>query len=214
VVEVKIRWFADAEASASLCEWRYGGFPSGYPVGRWLLDMGRPRDAMLFACWDCREERQAGREEQSCQARRNLAARMGERGPLWSDADARRVTRWASWPHLPAGDGGRLCALPCEERMYVGKADCLRDRVWKNHSGRGAVMTGSAPRRNVAKHLGIATSADIKARRYEPNRSEVQAVRDWLDTCDIVWVEWETKAAAIALEDDLEAEPKPPLTKR
>ena len=29
-------------------------------------------------------------------------------------------------------------------RMYVGKADSLRNRIWKNHSGRGAVMTGSA----------------------------------------------------------------------
>ena len=34
------------------------------------------------------------------------------------------------------------------DRKYVGKADSLRDRVWKNHSGRGQLMTTSAMRRN------------------------------------------------------------------
>jgi len=33
----------------------------------------------------------------------------------------------------------------------------------------------------VAEHLGIATAADIKARRYQPTPDEVRAVRDWLD---------------------------------
>ena len=101
-----------------------------------------------------------------------------------------------------------------KKRMYVGKADCLRDRVWKNHSGRGAVMTGSAMRRNVAEHLGVATAADIKARRYQPTADEVRAVREWLDGCHIAWVECESKSAAKALEDDFKAEHKPPLTKR
>jgi len=55
---------------------------------------------------------------------------------------------------IPESPG--VCALYRDDsRMYVGKADCLRDRIWKNHSGRGAVMTGSAMRRNVAEHLGI-----------------------------------------------------------
>ena len=98
--------------------------------------------------------------------------------------------------------------------MYVGKADCLRDRVWKNHSGRGAVLTGSAMRRNIAQHLGIATAADIKARRYQPTPDEVRAVRAWLDGCDIAWVECDTKVAAKLLEGDFKAEQTPPLTKR
>jgi hypothetical protein len=100
------------------------------------------------------------------------------------------------------------------ERMYVGEADCLRDRVWKNHSGRGAVPTGSAMRRNVAEHLGIATAADVKARRYQPTSEEVAAVRTWADGCDIAWVECESTAAAKLLEDDFNAEYRPPLTKR
>ena len=98
--------------------------------------------------------------------------------------------------------------------MYVGKADCLRDRVWKNHSGRGAVMTSSAMRRNIAEHLGIAAAADIKARRYHPTPDEVRAVRTWLDGCEIAWIECDTKAAAKAFEDDFKAEYRPPLTKR
>jgi hypothetical protein len=100
------------------------------------------------------------------------------------------------------------------ERMYVGKANSLRDRIWKNHSGRGAVMTSSAMRRNIAEHLGIATSADIKARRYQPSPAEVQWVRDWLDGCDIAWVQCETNAGAETLEDEFKREHRPPLTKR
>ncbi len=114
---------------------------------------------------------------------------------------------------LPVGPG--VYALYGDgDRMYVGKADSLRDRVWKNHSGRGQLMTTSAMRRNIAEHLGIATSADIKARRYQPAPDEVQAVRDWLDGCHVAWLECESKSAAKTFEDDFKAEHKPPLTKR
>jgi len=100
------------------------------------------------------------------------------------------------------------------ERLYVGKADCLRDRVWKNHCGRGAVMTGSAMRRNVAERLGIAPAAEIKARRYQPTPEQVRAVGTWLEGCEIAWVQCDTKAVAKASEDALKAEYRPPLTKR
>jgi excinuclease UvrABC nuclease subunit len=50
-----------------------------------------------------------------------------------------------------------------DKPTYVGKAKCLRDRVWKNHSGRGRGMDTSAMRRNVAEHLGVAKAAAIKA---------------------------------------------------
>ena len=54
---------------------------------------------------------------------------------------------------LPVGPG--VYALYGDgDRMYIGKADSLRDRVWKNHSGRGQLMTTSAMRRNIAEHLG------------------------------------------------------------
>ena len=99
-------------------------------------------------------------------------------------------------------------------RIYVGKATSLRGRIWQNHSGRGAVMTGSALRRNIAEHLGIATSADIKARRYQPTADEISAVRLWLDECEIAWIECGTAQGAEQLERDFKSEYMPMLTKR
>ena len=99
------------------------------------------------------------------------------------------------------------------KRMYVGKADCLHNRVWKNHSGRAAVMTGSAMRRNVAEYLGIASANDIKQRRYQPTLTEVTSVRQWLDGCHIAWLICATKAEARTLETALKDEYLPLLTK-
>lgn len=134
---------------------------------------------------------------------------------LWTEMDARpRISMCglvaADLPESP----GVYALYRRKKRMYVGKADCLRNRVWKKHSGRGAVMTGSAMRRNVAEHLGIATANDIKKRYYQPTPDEVQAVRDWLDGCDIAWIECESKSAAKALEGRFKDEYVPPLTKR
>jgi hypothetical protein len=100
------------------------------------------------------------------------------------------------------------------ERVYAGKADSLRERIWKNHSGRGPVMTSSALRRNIAERLGIASAADIKAGRYQPDPGEVARVRVWLDRCEIAWRECESSAAALRLETAMKAEEMPPLTKR
>lgn len=99
-------------------------------------------------------------------------------------------------------------------RMYVGKAGNLRERVWRNHSGRGVSMTSSAMRRNVAAYLDIATAADIKARRYRPTAEDAAAVRGWLEGCEIAWRERETEPAALALETAMKTEYRPPLTKR
>lgn len=136
-------------------------------------------------------------------------------GPLWQKMNARprvsmRELKASELPITP----GVYALYRGPEAMYIGKADCLRNRVWKNHSGRGAVMTNSAMRRNVAEHIGIARAADIKARRRRLNADEVRAVREWLDGCDIAWLEGESKNAAKTLEDDFKAERKPPLTKR
>jgi len=38
-------------------------------------------------------------------------------------------------------------------------------------------MTGSAMRRNIAERLGIASSADIKARRHEPTVEDAEGRR-------------------------------------
>lgn len=79
--------------------------------------------------------------------------------------------------------------------------------------GRGVVMTGSAFRRNVAAHLGIATSADIKARRYMPTRAEADAVVTWIRGCDVAWIVCPTEDDADDLEAGMKAELMPPLTK-
>lgn len=99
------------------------------------------------------------------------------------------------------------------ERMYVGKATSLRDRVWKNHCGRGAVLNTSALRRNVAAHLEISTAADIKARRYQPTAAEVARVRRWLEDCAVAWRRCKTPAAAADLEAAMKRELMRPLTK-
>jgi hypothetical protein len=99
------------------------------------------------------------------------------------------------------------------ERVYVGKAGNLHGRVWKNHSGRGRRMGTSALRRNIAEHLGIATAADIKAKRYPVTTEEAARVRAWLDECEITWRECPDAAAAKQLEDAMKAEHLPPLTK-
>jgi hypothetical protein len=129
------------------------------------------------------------------------------------DAQARfsmRDLRAADIPETP----GVYALYRRGGRMYVGKADRLRDRVWKSHCGHGRVMTGSAMRRNVAEHLGIASADDIYNRRYQPTPDEVKAVRDWLDGCQMTWLECRTKEAAKRLETRMKEEFKPPLTKQ
>lgn len=75
-------------------------------------------------------------------------------------------------------------------------------------------MTGSALRRNIAEHLGISSVAEIKARRYQPTAAEIGAVRNWLDECEIAWIECATDRASAKLEEAFKDEFRPLLTKR
>jgi excinuclease UvrABC nuclease subunit len=99
------------------------------------------------------------------------------------------------------------------EAIYVGKAASLRARLWTNHLRRGASMTNSAFRRNVAAHLGIASSADIKARRYVTTVDEAARVSAWIAECELAWLECDSELEAVLLETALKSEVKPPLTK-
>ncbi len=99
------------------------------------------------------------------------------------------------------------------KRMYVGKAESLRDRVWGNHLGQSKAPTGSAFRRNVAEHLGYGTSAAIKSREVELSTSQLAELRAWIEGCEVAWLTCATKEEAIELEAKLKAEFKPPLTK-
>jgi len=136
-------------------------------------------------------------------------------GPLWSQIGEHRRRSMSSLKKedIPL-EPGVYALYRSGKRMYVGKAKCLQDRVWKNHSGRGPGMSSSALRRNVAEHLGIASAKDIKEGLHRVSPDEVKRVRTWLDGCEIVWRERATEAAAEALEKAMKKEYKPPLTKQ
>jgi len=135
-------------------------------------------------------------------------------GPLWVAMDARPRRKPADV--LNAGiptDPGVYAWYRRGGAIYVGKADSLQQRLWSNHLGRGRVMTGSAFRRNVAQHLGIATANDIKTKVYQPTDDEVRAVRDFIDGCEVAWLTCETKPAALHLETGMKREWLPRLTR-
>ncbi|MEJ7792035.1 MAG: hypothetical protein WKF65_08710 [Gaiellaceae bacterium] len=74
-------------------------------------------------------------------------------------------------------------------------------------------MTNSAIRRNAASLFGIASAADIKARRYMPTSEDAERVSSWIRSCQIAWIECDAPEAAAALETQVKLEEKPPLTK-
>lgn len=98
------------------------------------------------------------------------------------------------------------------EAVYVGKAANLQARLWTNHLRRGASMTNSALRRNVANELGIARAADIKARRYTTTAADAARVSEWLGACELSWLECGSESEAAQLEAALKRELKPRLT--
>lgn len=117
---------------------------------------------------------------------------------------------------LPGDSPGVYALYRNGAPVYVGLAasQSLRARVWNSHRGRGRSMTGSALRRNVAELLGIASSADIKARRYSPTTEDARRVVEWLDGCEISWVRCAVASEASDLESAMKAELLPLLTKR
>jgi hypothetical protein len=136
-------------------------------------------------------------------------------GPFWSKMGVRRRRSMSSLKKedIPL-DAGVYALYRSGKRAYVGKAKCLQNRVWKNHSGRGLGMGSSAMRRNVAEHLGIAPAKDIKEGLYRMSAEEAKRVRTWLDRCEIAWRKCATEAAAVKLEKAMKREYSPPLTKR
>lgn len=75
-------------------------------------------------------------------------------------------------------------------------------------------MTSSALRRNVAEYLGVASAADIKARRYVTTPRDAEAVTMWLGPCQVAWIECLTDNDAKRVETAIKLEWLPPLTKR
>jgi hypothetical protein len=99
------------------------------------------------------------------------------------------------------------------ERWYVGKAACLRDRIWGNHLGKGASLSGSALRRNVAEHLDYGDPESTKRGITKLTSEQLDAVRAWLLACDVAWLSCATAAEAVDLEARLKTEFRPQLTK-
>ena len=98
--------------------------------------------------------------------------------------------------------------------MYVGTTSSLCKRLKKNHLARGACLTNSAFRRNVAEFLGFGLAAEIKARRRKFTAADVVPINEWIAGCEIAWLKCPSELAAIDLEDKMKTEYLPPLTKR
>jgi hypothetical protein len=132
----------------------------------------------------------------------------------WLDMDAatRRAPSSLTLDVVPVEPGVYVWYRDVK-RMYVGKAQSLRKRVWGNHLGQSKALTGSAFRRNVAEHLGFGSSAAIKAREIDLTAEQLAAVRAWILGCEVAWLTCATEAEAIELETKLKVESKPLLTK-
>lgn len=144
-----------------------------------------------------------------------MAARDTVGGPLWKRMHGR--------PRIPLRDlveadtstkPGVYAFYRSGRPVYVGKAKALSGRLWRNHLSGGSSMTNSAFRRNVAEKLGIASAADIKARRYVTTKDDANEVSKWIAPCHVAWIECATEEAAIRLEVAMKREWMPPLTKR
>ncbi len=136
-------------------------------------------------------------------------------GPLWLDLmqrpryAARTLSAW-NIPEVP----GVYAWFEEGRPVYVGKAEVLRARLWRQHLSQGRSLGNSALRRNVAEDLGYGSAAAIKAKLCVLTIEQLHAIRERLLACEIVWIECVTKADACNLEDRIKAEWRPPLTKR
>jgi hypothetical protein len=132
----------------------------------------------------------------------------------WADMDSRpRLGAHAARKHDIPTNPGIYGWYRLGKRIYLGKAANLQNRLWNNHLGKGICLTGSAFRRNVAEHLGIATAADIKSGRRTITRAEADTICTWISSCEVSWIVQVSEADALRAEAQLRAEFCPPLTK-
>jgi excinuclease UvrABC nuclease subunit len=137
------------------------------------------------------------------------------RSVTWDDMDREPRTAVAVLRRRDLPDRPGVYALYKDgKRMYVGKATSLRTRVGGHHRAKGASMSHSALRRNICELLGIATAADIKAFRYLTTLDDASRVTAWLHGAEFAWIECESPAEALLVEEALRREAKPPLNRR
>lgn len=146
---------------------------------------------------------------------RRRGDRVEAERPLWVrlDGQPRLSARDLRAIDLPT-DPGVYAWYRHGRAVYMGKADDLHARVWRNHLGQGHSVGTSAFRRNVAEHLGFGSSADIKAKRIKLRADQLAILRAWILTCRVAWIVCRSTAEAVRLEARLKAEWMPPLAKR
>jgi len=104
-----------------------------------------------------------------------------------------------------------------DEAIYIGRAggaEGLRGRVWKEHLATGTDLSRSSFRRNVCEHLGIAATSRTRLRPTVMTIGEVARVNEWIQRCEVAWIECHTDDNASGLEVQMKREWRPPLTKR
>ena len=106
-------------------------------------------------------------------------------GPLWTamKLKARRAVAALREEAVPSGPGV-YAWYEDGSPIYVGKAEDLRDRIWRRHLRKGTSMKTSALRRNMAEDLGIAPAEEIRRGRGL-TREQVAAVNSRLRGCSI-----------------------------
>jgi hypothetical protein len=139
-------------------------------------------------------------------------------GPFWTvmQRQPRIAMAVLKAADIPDDSPGMYALYRDGQPVYVGVAEkqSLRGRLWGSHRGRGVSMTGSALRRNVAAHLGIASATAIKKSEYKPTPEDARRVVEWIDGCEVTWIACATPKEAADLERDMKREFRPHLTQR
>lgn len=133
----------------------------------------------------------------------------------WADLDAapRHDPNTLTGESVPR-DPGVYAWYRDGERVYVGKADMLYNRVWGNHLSHGRRPTQSAFQREVAELLGHGSAAAIKSGKVRLSGPQLTEVRTWILGCQVAWLVCSGVFAAGTVEGRLKAEFQPQLIKR
>lgn len=113
---------------------------------------------------------------------------------------------------LPEGPGVYFWSLGGAPK-YVGTATSLRKRL-SSHLGGGESLAGSSLRRNVCELLfQIPPNVTGKPTRQKVTTEQAAAIRDWLLSCEVSWLQAQTPEDAAALEARLRRAFLPPLNR-
>ena len=103
------------------------------------------------------------------------------------------------------------------EAIYSGRATGrkgLRTRIWHEQLKTGSDLSNSPFRREVCAHLGVAPTIKTKIRPTVMTADEVEVVNQWILGCEVAWIECISPTEAERLEQLLQAEWMPSLSRR